>query len=112
VRLTPAGLVALWNAGAASNLPRAVVCTPERLRAARARLREYPARATWDEVIAKVNASPFLLGDNDRGWRASLDFLLRPGRVGRVLEGTYDDARAQRAQEIEAELLAEERARR
>jgi len=33
--------------------------------------------------------SPFLLGENDRGWRADIDWFLRPDSVTRILEGKY-----------------------
>lgn len=40
-------------------------------------------------MVQAVNKSPFLLGSNKTGWRADLDWLLKPGRASRVLEGAY-----------------------
>lgn len=45
------------------------------------------------EAIRRAAASSFLTGTNDRGWRADVDFLLRPGKLEAVLEGKYDDRR-------------------
>ena len=47
--------------------------------------------AGWTDVLARARASPFLCGENDRGWRADFDFLLRPATIAKVLEGSYDD---------------------
>jgi len=111
-RLTPEALVALWNeAAVVFGLPRVSVLTADRRRQARARLREYPARASWEEACRRLGASPFCRGENDTGWRAGLDFLLRPGRVTRVLDGTYDDARAARSAALMAEMRAHQEAR-
>jgi hypothetical protein len=30
------------------------------------------------------------MGDNHRGWKANVDFLLRPDSIAKVLEGSYD----------------------
>jgi hypothetical protein len=93
-----ADLIALWNA-TSTNLPPAAA-TPDRLRAAAQRLREQPDLEQWRTACRKINASPFCCGRNERGWRATIDFLLKPGRLTRVLEGAYDDAAALRSQAI------------
>lgn len=49
----------------------------------------------------RVRASPFLRGDNDRGWRASLDFLLKPESFAKLMEGAYDPAPGGRRQRPE-----------
>lgn len=43
------------------------------------------------QAIRHVQSSKFLRGGNDRGWRASFDWLLKPSNFLKVLEGTYDD---------------------
>ena len=50
-------------------------------------------RANWRTAIAKVRASSFCMGNNDRGWRANVDWFLRPDSVARIMEGNYDDRR-------------------
>jgi len=36
-------------------------------------------------------ASAFCRGENDRGWRADLDFLCQPKSFNGLIEGKYDD---------------------
>lgn len=47
--------------------------------------------AVWFEALGKVEASAFCTGQNDRGWRADLDFLLQPSSFTALLEGRYDN---------------------
>lgn len=47
--------------------------------------------AVWDEALAKVEASSFCRGQNERGWKADLDFILQPKTFPKILEGAYDD---------------------
>jgi hypothetical protein len=85
----PADLRSLWNAEADPRLPRWRELTPKRSQQAAARLREHPL-AEWRIILDRINASPFCLGQNDRGWKADVEFFLRPDTATRVLEGKYD----------------------
>lgn len=88
---TATALQALWNADAAPELARWTQMPPGRRKAADARLREHPL-SDWPGIIARVNASAFLRGlRGDGKWRASIDWLLKPGNLAKVLEGAYDD---------------------
>lgn len=44
----------------------------------------------WRTYLRRVVASPFLRGDNPRGWRADFDWCLKPTNVAKVIEGNYD----------------------
>lgn len=45
----------------------------------------------WERLFERVRASPFLRGEGEAGWQATLDWLLEDvERVVRVLEGAYD----------------------
>jgi hypothetical protein len=46
----------------------------------------------WREMLSKLEASPFLRGENDRAWRADIDWLLHPANFEKVLSGKYDRA--------------------
>jgi hypothetical protein len=46
--------------------------------------------AEWRLILGRINASPFCLGQNDRGWKADVEFFLRPDTATKVLEGKYD----------------------
>ena len=43
----------------------------------------------WMAALEKLRNAPFCLGDNDRGWRANLDFLLQPASFTKLIEGYY-----------------------
>lgn len=45
-------------------------------------------------AIAHVRESGFLRGDNDRGWRASFDWLMEETHCQRAIEGGYADFKA------------------
>lgn len=44
----------------------------------------------WREVFASCASTPFLRGENDRGWRADFDWIIENNEhAARVLEGKY-----------------------
>lgn len=45
--------------------------------------------AWWQEYFGIVARSPWLLGENPRGWTADLDWLLSEGNMTKTLEGKY-----------------------
>lgn len=53
-----------------------------------ARLKEHKG-AGWREQIAIAETMPFLGGDNDRGWRMSLDWFIKPANWTKIAEGAY-----------------------
>ena len=56
----------------------------------RLRIRER-SRDQWDEVLRRLEASPFCHGANERGWVATFDWLIANDENGtKVLEGKYD----------------------
>lgn len=76
-----------WNAVSAFTACRGM--TGDRLRHFQARSRDRDWSENWREALAKAAQSPFCLGQNDRGWRATVDWFLRPGTVTKILEGAY-----------------------
>jgi len=80
-------LEAAWNAIA--GLVSVRQWSEQRKQRLRTRLRD----PTWLEkalaAIEQIPQCPFLLGDNDRGWRADIDWFLKPDSVTRILEGKY-----------------------
>ena len=46
-------------------------------------------RSYFQEILKR----PFLCGQNDRGWKATLDFILRPSTITGMREGKYDQRR-------------------
>jgi hypothetical protein len=77
-----------WNLMASeAGVPKARM-TPER----RKKLRTFTSRHKVEDITEAIWAiprTPFLCGENDRGWKADLDFLLQPKSFNRILEGSY-----------------------
>lgn len=62
--------------------------TPER----RKKLKTFTTRHKVEDITEAIWAiprTPFLCGENDRGWKANLDFLLQPKSFTKILEGSY-----------------------
>lgn len=96
-----------WNAMAATcGLPQIEKLTDSRKGHLESRLAEHGA----DKIIAGIATVPkskFLLGQNDRKWRADFDWLVRPDRCAKLIEGGYlDDAEAKAKPKPDAKPLA------
>lgn len=86
----PEGLLTTWNQNRGP-LPEAKAISGGRATHARARLAEVPDLARWSAAVKRLALSPFATGGNDRGWKADIDFLLRPDTLTKIEEGKYDD---------------------
>lgn len=83
-----------WNALAKRlALPLAKDLTPARRKAINARLATAGLDG-WREALSAVEASPHCRGENDRSWRADLDFVANPSKFQKLLEGSYGPAPA------------------
>lgn len=89
-RFTAQDLFDLWNQNKAEMQPNAVKLTPSRRTHANARFKEEPSREYWIGIIDTLANSPFCCGDNDRGWKADFDFMLKPNTHVKATEGTYN----------------------
>lgn len=67
----------------------ATAMTATRSKAFRTRLKDPAWRASWRRALEQAGQSPFLRGENDRGWKMDLDFFLRPDSVAKIIEGKY-----------------------
>ncbi len=57
------------------------------------RLKDAGGMDGWRNALAKIEASPFLLGKKSgRGWKATFDFVVKEQQFTKILEGAYDDA--------------------
>lgn len=83
-------VIRIWNEHCGT-LPKASRANKPRAKLASVRWAERPDENTWIEIVKKVSQSRFCNGHNDRGWRATIDFLLRTGTADKVLEGVYDN---------------------
>lgn len=94
-------LAAFNRMAAEVGLPEAQGLSRKRRLALKARLLDCGGIAGWRIAMDRVRSSPFLRGDNDRGWRASLDFLLKAESFAKLMEGAYDPAPGGRRQRPE-----------
>lgn len=81
-----------WNALAEElGLPKVQVVNKPRLRELKNRLKEAGGIEGWRYALDMIRKSSFCQGDNDRGWRANIDFMLRQSRFIKLMEGVYSD---------------------
>jgi hypothetical protein len=96
----------LWNELALRiGLSQARTLTPQRRKSLIARMREHGGLPAWRTALANVERSAFLQGENDRGWRADLDFLLTASKFTKVVEGTYGNGAHAKPKESNLERL-------
>lgn len=87
--ITKSQLVKIWNRERGP-LPGVKMLSAQRERKAKAAWSRHPSEDFWTQIIARIRASPFCTGSNERGWVADFDFLVKPDTAARVLEGKYD----------------------
>jgi hypothetical protein len=63
--------------------------TDKRRQAMRTRWRDEHWRNNWLAALELGCTSPFLRGENDRGWKIDIDFFLKPDTVTKIMEGKY-----------------------
>jgi hypothetical protein len=84
------GLMDYFNKMFAGKLPAVSVMTEKRKRAVKARVTEL-GKDSIASVLKKVFESSFLLGLNDRNWRADFDWIFAPSHFIQILEGKYEN---------------------
>ena len=83
-------LMSAWNELAAScGLASVRAVNGPRRRAVVLRWRDHPDMEWWRSALGTIPTTPFLCGHNGNGWRASFDWLMKPGNADRVAEGSY-----------------------
>ena len=80
-------VIELWN----KTFSQKCDLTQSRTRALGARMKSPKWAASWKEAIDRASKSRFCRGENDRGWKADLDWFLKPDTVTKILEGKYDN---------------------
>lgn len=73
-----------------TRLPKVTALTPKRQRDIKARISEH-GREAVSVCFFKTDKSDFLCGVNDRGWKASFDWTLKPENFVKIIEGNYDN---------------------
>lgn len=70
--------------------------TDTRKRQIAARLKSAGGLEGWKVALEKIENSDFCKGDNDRGWKAGIDFLCQASSFTKLMEGSYDHKRPAR----------------
>lgn len=85
--------LAAWQALASDTpLPSIQRLTDARKKHLRARLADCGGIDGWRSAMAKIRGSPFLLGENGRGWKCDFDWVTKAGNFAKLMEGSYDRA--------------------
>ena len=102
-QITPEELLEIYE-GQRGELPAAGAMTPERRRRCARWLAAGFTPEEFHAAVRRAAATPFLAGDNNRGWQASFDWLIANRRnVRKVLEGEYAPRGGARAAKSRAE---------
>ena len=97
----------LWNE-VCTNLPKIELISDKRKVAIRKTLEYVAKNFTQDhttdqaadalgEIFTKINASNFLCGGSERGWKADFDWVMRDDHLIKILEGNYDNGKPKAA---------------
>lgn len=82
-------IVTAWNDMARKHgLTQVAKMTGERPKRLKVRISEHGVAA----IVTGINTipdSPFLMGKNDRGWKANFDWLVQPASCSKLIEGGY-----------------------
>ena len=70
------------------NLPRVTKMTDKRIKAISKIQKKY-TQSEIIQVFESTNNSEFLTGNNNRGWKADIDFITREEKFVSILEGKY-----------------------
>lgn len=84
-----------WNALAdAHGLKPIRSLTGKRSRVLAARLQERDWAEHWKEALSRIASSDFCKGKGNTGWKADFDWFVSPDSLNKILEGKYDQRRA------------------
>ena len=90
------GLMDYFNSTFKGKLPAIKSIDAKRKKAIKARVAQYGKQAKFD-VFQLVLDSPFLLGQNDKNWRCTFDWIFLPTKFTNILEGNYNGKRTDTA---------------
>lgn len=74
-----------------TNLPKCLKITEKRKVAINKCLKEKIDEEVFKQICIKANQSNFLIGENDRNWKADFDFVTRSDKAMQILEGKYEN---------------------
>lgn len=99
-------IIYMWNSFAKDNDLSSVLDIKKystRERNLKTRIKEN--NLNFQELLKKIKRQPFLLGENDKGWRITFDWVLLPSNYIKIMEEQYKD----RSQKFGSDDWAKER---
>ena len=97
----------LYNQICGDQLPSIRTISDQRRKHLRARWKEEGNLDIFEYLFRKTIQSDFLTGDNDRGWQADFDWLIKnETNFNKVLEGRYDNSGKKNNQTEQDDRLA------
>lgn len=94
-------LVNLWNVICGGVLPKVMSVTDTRYKHINVRLAERPDFEVWTGIFKKISITPFLLGENNSGWKATFDWVINPNNLVKILEGNWPTTKEKTAKKPE-----------
>lgn len=92
-RASPELVMDCWNSMASQcGLPPVMRMTAQRRKHISARIDPW-WQEHWQEALEKIPTRRFLIGDNERGWKADFDWFIRPDTVAKLIEGKYENSK-------------------
>ena len=76
-----------------TNLPQVQKITEKRKSAIDKFIKEF-TEEQFEQVCKIANSSDFLIGNNDRKWKADFDFLMRTDKATNILENKYSNSKS------------------
>lgn len=77
-----------WNS---TTLPKCLEITRKRITSISQRLENPFFKDNWEQALEKIKVSSFCNGQNDRKWKATIDWFIRPDTVTKIMEGAFDN---------------------
>jgi len=82
-------IVNAWNLLCGKVLPVVTFLTDVRMKHLKARMSEEPNFEFWEKLFKRIVITPFLLGENDRKWRANFDWVINRNNLVKIVEGNW-----------------------
>ena len=101
-------IVNLYNSICVS-LPRVIQLNDSRRVKIKQRIKEFKSIEKFKELFTKSEQTPFLTGENNRGWKANLDWLMENDKnYLKVFEGFYDNNKSHATQVASNFILSDD----
>lgn len=84
-------IISKYNA-ICTNLSKVIKSTDKRGKAIKAFLKQMTIEE-FENACKIANETDFLVGKNEKGWRADFDFIIKPDNAIRIIEGKYGKAK-------------------